>query len=226
MRGGLAWSRGARWAAGAAAALAYAAGSHALMTQAQDSAWSMVIVLGPLVVLGAAAAWGAGHRALAAAAVLVVLLLALQAASGHGVPSRWLYLAQHAGAHLALAAWFGSTLRRGGEPLVSALARRVHRSFTPAMACYTRNVTLAWTLYFAGMAVTSLALFAAGDFARWSLLANILTPVLTAAFFVGEYLVRYRLHPEFEHVSLLQAVQAYRSHGAAAGSSTQDAPRK
>jgi hypothetical protein len=58
------------------------------------------------------------------------------------------------------------------------------------------------------------------------MLANILTPVLTAAFFVGEYLVRYRLHPEFEHVSLLQAVQAYRSHGAAAGSSTQDAPRK
>ena len=87
-------------------------------------------------------------------------------------------------------------------------------------------MTVAWTLYFVGMAVASLALFMAGDFARWSLLANILTPVLTAAFFVGEYLVRYRLHPEFERVSLLQAVQAYRSHGAVTGSAAQDAPRK
>lgn len=224
MRGGLAWSR-ARWAAAAVAALAYAAGSHALMTRAQDSPWSLVIVLGPLVVLGAAAAWGAGHRVLAVAAVVVVLLLGLRAASGHGIPSRWLYLAQHAGVHLALAAWFGSTLRQGGDPLVSALARRVHRGLTPAMARYTRNVTLAWTLYFLGMAAASLALFAAGDFARWSLLANILTPVLTAAFFIGEYLVRYLLHPEFERVSLLQAVQAYRSHGAAKGSPAQDAPR-
>jgi uncharacterized membrane protein len=223
MRGGPAWSR-ARWAAGAAAALAYAAASHALMTRAQDSPWSLLIVLGPLVVLGAAAAWGAGHRALAVAAASLVLLLALQAASGHGVPSRWLYLAQHAGAHLALAAWFGSTLRRGGEPLVSALARRVHGNFTPAMARYTRNVTLAWTLYFLGMAIASLALFAAGDFARWSLLANLLTPMLTVAFFVGEYLLRYLLHPEFERVGLLRAVQAYRSHGASAGS-TRDAPR-
>ena len=224
MRGGLAWSR-ARWAAAAVAALAYAAGSHALMTRAQDSPWSLVIVLGPLVVLGAAAAWGAGHRVLAVAAVVVVLLLGLRAAGGHGIPSRWLYLAQHAGVHLALASWFGSTLRQGGDPLVSALARRVHRGLTPAMARYTRNVTLAWTLYFLGMAAASLALFAAGDFARWSLLANILTPVLTAAFFIGEYLVRYLLHPEFERVSLLQAVQAYRSHGAAKGSPAQDAPR-
>ena len=93
------------------------------------------------------------------------------------------------------------------------------------MARYTRNVTLAWTLYFLGMAAASLALFAAGDFARWSLLANILTPVLTAAFFIGEYLVRYLLHPEFERVGLLQAVQAYRSHGAAKGSAIHDAPR-
>jgi uncharacterized membrane protein len=224
MRGGLAWSR-ARWAAGAALALLYAAGSHALMTHAQDSAWAMVVVLGPLVALAAAAAWGNGHRALSVAGVVVVLLLALEAAAGHGISSRWLYLAQHAGVHLALAAWFGATLRPGKDPLVSALARRVHRNFTPAMALYTRNVTLAWTLYFAGMAATSLVLFLAGDFARWSLLANILTPILTAAFFVGEYLVRYRLHPEFERVGLREAVRAYRSHAAGARSARQEASR-
>jgi uncharacterized membrane protein len=206
----------ARWAAGAAAALVYAAASHALMTRAQDSAWSLAIVLGPVVILGAAAAWGGGQRTLAVGGVLLALFLALQAASGRGIPSRWLYLAQHAGAHLALAVGFGATLRRGAEPLVSAMARRVHVDFSADLARYTRRLTLAWTLYFAGMALASLLLFLAGDFARWSLLANILTPVFTAAFFVGEYLLRYWLHPEFERVSLQQAVHAYRTYDARA----------
>lgn len=204
-----------RWLAGAAGALAYAAASHALMTRAQDSAWALVVVLGPLVVLTAASAWAAGHKVLAVIGFLAALLLALQAWTGHGVPARWLYLAQHAGIHLALAGWFGATLRRGAEPLVTALARRVHREFTPAMARYTRQVTLAWTLYFAGMAAASVLLFATGEFAHWSLLANLLTPVCTAAMFVGESLVRYWLHPDFERVSLQLVVQAWRSHGAA-----------
>jgi uncharacterized membrane protein len=203
----------ARWLAGAVAAIAYAAASYTLMTRAQDSAWSLVVVLGPLVVLGAAAAWGNGHRVLAAATLLAGLLLAAYAASGRGLPARWLYLAQHAGVHLALGAWFGATLRTGAEPLVSALARRVHGTLTQAMARYTRQVTCAWTLYFFGIAAASLTLFVAGDFAHWSLLADLLTPVLTGAFFVGEYLVRYRLHPEFERVGLQQAIVAWRAHG-------------
>lgn len=202
----------ARWVAAAVAAIAYAAISYTLMTRAQDSAWSLLVVLGPLVVLGTAGAWGNGQRVLAAGGLVAAVLLAVFAASGRGLPARWLYLAQHAGVHLALAAWFGSTLRKGAEPLVSALARRVHGSLTQAMARYTRQVTLAWTLYFLAMAAASLALFAAGDFAHWSLLADVLTPVCTGAFFVGEYLVRYRLHPEFERVSLQQAIVAWRAH--------------
>lgn len=206
----------ARWLAAAVAAIAYAAVSYTLMTRARDSAWSLLVVLGPLVVLATAAAWGNGQRVLAALGLLAAVLLAASAASGRGLPARWLYLAQHAGVHLALAGWFGSTLRQGAEPLVSALARRVHGSLTQGMVRYTRQVTLAWTLYFLAMAAASLALFAAGDFAHWSLLAEVLTPVLTGAFFVGEYLVRYRLHPEFERVSLQQAIVAWRAHGAGA----------
>ena len=222
MAGAPASSR-ARWAAGAAAALAYAAVSHALMTRAADSPWSLAIILGPAVVLGAAWAWSTGHRLPAAAGVLLVLLLVLQGAIGKVIPSRWLYLAQHAGVHLALAVGFGATLRPGAEPLITSLARRVHGSLSPAMERYTRQVTAAWTLYFVAMAAASVLLFAAGEFAHWSLLANILTPVFTAGFFVGEYLVRYWLHPDFERVSLQQALHAYRSHGVPARGAPQDA---
>jgi uncharacterized membrane protein len=199
----------ARWTAGAVAALAYAAASHGLMTAAQDSAWSMAVVLGPLVVLGTAALWRSGQRTLAIAGATAALGVAVMAATGRSVPARWLYLAQHAGIHLALGIWFGSTLRRGAQPLITQLARKVHRSFTPVMTVYTRQVTVAWTVYFFAMATASLALFFGADFRHWSLLANIVTPVLTAGLFVGEYVVRYWLHPDFERVSLQLALQAW-----------------
>lgn len=159
----------ARWVALAAAAVAYAAASHALLTRTGDSSWSVAI--------------------------------------------RWFYLAEHAGVHLALALVFGSTLRPGREPLVSGIARRLHREFTPDLARYTRQVTLAWTAYFLGMAAVSLALFLSGAFAAWSLLANVLTPCLIASLFAGEYLLRYWLHPEFDRVGLPQIIEAYRSRG-------------
>jgi uncharacterized membrane protein len=213
MGAGLASTR-VRWTAGAAAALAYAAASHTLMTHAQDSPWALALLLGPLAVLGTVALWRGGQRVLALACAVAGLLLAAHAAIGGVVPARWLYLAQHAGIHLCLAAWFGSTLRAGREPLITRMARKVHSSFTLAMASYTRNVTLVWTLYFTGMAVASVGLFLAADFRHWSLLANLLTPVLTVALFVGEYLLRYRLHPEFERVSLQRALQAYRGEQA------------
>jgi uncharacterized membrane protein len=188
------------------------------MSFAQDSPWALVIVLGPLVVLGALSLWRAGQKPLAVAAAAGALVLAAQASSGHGIPSRWLYLAQHAGIHLALGCWFGSTLRSGRQPLISALASRVHRGLTPEMARYTRQVTVAWTVYFGVIAAVSLALFIAGEFRHWSVLANLLTPVFTAAMFVGEYLVRYRLHPDFERVSLQKTWQAFRGEPVVADS--------
>lgn len=199
----------ARWIAGALAALAYAAVSHALMTDAQNSPWSLLIVLGPVVLFGIAALWRSGNRALATAGTLGVLALAFMAATGRTLPGRWLYLAQHAGIHLALGIFFGATLRPGRVGLITQLAGKVHRTLTPAMVAWTRQLTVVWTLYFFAMTAASLALFFGADFRHWSLLANIVTPVLTCALFVGEHVVRYWMHPEFERVSLQVALNAW-----------------
>ena len=43
--------------------------------------------------------------------------------------------------------------------------------------------------------------------------ANLLTPLAMLVMFVGEYLLRYRLHPEFERATLAQAVRAYADRG-------------
>jgi uncharacterized membrane protein len=162
------------------------------------------------------------------------LLLLAVAAVGAALGSHWLitrapqsmfaplvqgvFLAQHAGVHAALALWFAATLRPGHQPLISTLAQRVHGHLTPAMAHYTRQVTRVWVLYFVAMAAVSLALYFGGQLRVWSLLVNAVTPVATLAMFVGEYGLRYWLHPEFERVGFGAAVRAFRAHQAERGS--------
>ena len=77
------------------------------------------------------------------------------------------------------------------------------------MVRYTRGVTVLWTAYFLLMALASCALFAFGSLRAWSILANVVTLPLIGLIFVAEYLVRLRLHPRFEHVSLLDGVRAF-----------------
>ena len=161
---------------------------------------------------------------LALAAIGVALgshWLITQAAQSTAAPLvQGLFLAQHAGVHAGLALWFSATLRPGRQPLIALLAQRVHGHLTPAMAHYTRQVTLAWVLYFAAIAAVSLGLYFGGQLMAWSLLVSAVTPVATLAMFVGEYALRYRLHPEFERVGFSAAMRAYRSYRADRGSRT------
>ncbi len=204
---------GARAIAVGVAAVAYVLVSHWLMTAAPASPWNAVIVVGPM--LGAAAwlAWQRRQRLLATIAALATAALCIQAWRGGGLPADALYVAQHVAIHVLLAFAFGLTLQGGREPLVTALARRVHGSLTPAMAAYSRKVTLAWTVYFVAMATLSLVLYALAPFDVWATFANLVTPVAILLMFVGEYLLRYRLHPEFERATLAQAVRAYADRG-------------
>ena len=203
----------ARVAVVAVGGTAYVLGTHWLMTTAHGSPWNVVGVLSPMLVLVAAGAWRSRQRWLALGAAAVLLGLCAQALLGVRVSAPALYVAQHVGINLFLAVLFGSTLRAGHKPFITTLAERVHRVFTPDMAAYTRNATLAWTLYFIGMAALSLALYALAPFDAWALFANLLTPLAVALMFVGEYLLRYRLHPEFERTSLADAIRAYSQAG-------------
>ncbi len=106
---------------------------------------------------------------------------------------------------------FGATLRAGATPLISVLAERVQGPLPPAVQRYTRRLTAVWVVYFAGMTVLSLALYAWAPWWWWSLYANVLTPLAAGALFFGEFALRYRLHPEFQRVSLMQTLHAYRA---------------
>jgi len=192
------------------AGVAYALLSHWLMTHQPGSVLALAALLGPMLALALAGVWRDGRPLLAAALALVATLLLGAASRGTArLSPQWLYLAQHAAIHAGLGLVFGASLRGGREPLVTGIASRVHRGLKPTQARYTRRVTLVWTLYFAAMAGLSLLLFVVAPFAVWSLFANVLTPLSLGAMFIGEHLLRYRLHPDFERVGVMAAIRAY-----------------
>lgn len=199
-----------RFMAAAAALVGYALLSHALMVWAGDRPWAVAALLAPLVLALGALALQHRHLTTALACLAALVLLAWIGASGEAHSINRLYLLQHAGIHGALGCAFALTLRRGATPLVTALAAGAARTMTPAMARYTRRVTVLWVGYFVAMTALSLALYAWAPWWVWSLLANLVTPLALVGLFVGEYAWRCRLHPEFERVTMLQALRAYR----------------
>lgn len=200
---------GVRIVAIALASVVYILGCHWLMTQAHASPWNAVGVLTPMLAAIAIGAWRAGQPVPGGLAALAILALCAQALFGVQVPPPLLYLGQHVGIHLFLAFAFGNTLRAGHTPLITTLARPLHRNFTPDMVAYTRKCTAGWVVYFVGMALVSVALYVFAPFDTWALFANLLTPLTLVAMFVGEYLLRYWLHPEFERASFADAIRSY-----------------
>jgi len=206
---------------GVLAAALYALGSHWLMLHAADAPWAVAALFGPLLLPLLGLAWRQRQPLLLAATlVALAVLVAVVAAGGLGDVHR-LYLAQHVGVHAALGLSFGWTLRPGHTALITQMAHRVHH-VTPDMAVYTRGLTRLWVGYFFGMAALSLGVFVLAPWPAWSLLANLLTPLAIGALFVGEHLLRYRLHPEFERVTLADMVRVFRQGAAAAPSTATD----
>ena len=193
----------------------YCLSAQWLMLHAPRHPLTVAFVLGPAVLGGFAALWNAGRRVWA-----LLLLAAVGGALGglfvwHGLRDvRPLYLAEYVTIYSALTWLFGHSLR-SGAPLITRLARSIHQThqLTPEMERYTAQLTRAWALYFAGMGLLALLLFALLPFGWWALYANIISPLALGSFFLGEHLLRYRWHPEFERASFWASARAWRQRG-------------
>ena len=198
--------------AGTGAALgAYALASHLLMVHAPDRAWSAAALFGPLWAALAVSGWLRRHWLTLAACAAALAGIVLVVRRGAAADLHLMYVLQHAGLHAALAWAFGITLRPGRQPLVSALAERVHGVVSPALRDYTRRLTQAWAAYFVAMIAVSLALYAFAPWPWWSLFGNVLTPVAALGFFAVEWAWRRLRHPQFERVSALRVWQAWQA---------------
>lgn len=130
-----------------------------------------------------------------------------------------LYFIQHLGINLAFATLFGKTLVGPGEPLVTRFARLVHNGvLSERHLRHTRQVTLAWTLFFLASATLSALLYALAPLAIWSFYANLLTAPLVGLMFVAEHLWRMRVLPPEERPSIAEIARVWRQRASAKGS--------
>jgi len=98
----------------------------------------------------------------------------------------------HWGIYASLLASFALTLRPGHVPLITAMAHRLDGNISAELAAYTRNVTLAWSVFFAVQLSLSVFLFCLAPLKLWSFFVNILDLPMVALMFGAEYMVRLR----------------------------------
>jgi uncharacterized membrane protein len=193
--------------------VAYSLLSWALMAYAPDRAWTVLALFGPLLAGVTLAGLQRRHWPTLAGCALAALLLVVVWQRG-GVDVNRLYVLQHASILALFGCTFAATLRPGHMALITAMAEKVHLDpLTPAVRAYTRRLTLGWVLYFFGMIVLSVLLYAFAPWAWWSFFCTVLTPAVAVAFFVVEYFYRRWRHPGFEPVSIARAMRAWQQHG-------------
>jgi uncharacterized membrane protein len=77
------------------------------------------------------------------------------------------------------------------------------------MERFTRNLTIAWCVFFAAQLIASALLFAFAALATWSLFVNLLNLPLLALMFAGQLVYRMVRHPDYPRVSIWRALEAF-----------------
>ena len=201
------------WLGIAAAVIGYPLLAHYTNESARGGKLGALVAVAPLVLIALVLAWRSSRR-FVMLGVLALSCIALWAGwpalENHFGLVYWL---QNMGMLLVLFITFGRTLIAGRQPLCTRFAQAVHAVVTPQHEIYTRQVTIAWTLFFAAMALASTLLFFLAPLVTWSVFANFLTLPLVALMFIGEYGVRRWVLPETRHMHILDAVRAFRNAG-------------
>lgn len=191
------------------AVAAWTIGAHVVFAAGEPSRLATLYAGAPIAVT---AAWLLRHarwRPLWFALIAGALLSAVLIVPVNRTDASLVYQLQYLAMQGALAVLFGRTLLAGREPLVTRFARIVRGELQPAIERYTRSVTLAWTLFFIGMALIAVVLYSAAPRATWSAFVNLLTLPCVLAMFVVEYAVRRIRFPALQHSSILAGARAF-----------------
>lgn len=200
-----------RWLGVAAVLVAYSIGVHYTNESPQHAALGALLAVIPVVLVAAALAWRSSHR------IAWLGLLTLGSAglwlARTGIAEHYgmIYWMQHAGMQSLLCVTFARTLFAGRQPLCTRFAEALHPPLTEKQKNYSRQVTVAWALFFAAMAIISTLLFAFAPVEIWSLFDNFLVLPLVALMFIVEFRVRRRTLPEMEHMHILDSFRIFRN---------------
>jgi uncharacterized membrane protein len=200
------------WLLGGVLVIAYAVFAHYASAAGDIGAWAILLACAPMLMVGFGVARTLRHAVLFGLVAVAALGLMAWLWPTLNNPAGWLYFLQHFGINAALALVFGRTLAGGRRPLITVVAAMVHEEMSPAMIRYTRQVTAAWTLFFAGNALVSAGLFFFAPIEAWSVFANILSLPLIGIMFLVENEVRKRTLPKSDQVGLVGTLRAVRAN--------------
>jgi uncharacterized membrane protein len=122
-------------------------------------------------------------------AALALVVVVARIWGGTGLPAL-LAGVLHLVAYGALLAVFGASLLPGRTPLVTRIAQRLNPQYRAGMQRYTRRVTWAWCLVFAGELATSAALLLWGSRPVWLGFVSLGHLLPLTLLFLGEYALR------------------------------------
>lgn len=199
----------------AAVVIGYAVLANHTNQSAAASTLGALVALAPIVLTTLVLAWRSAQRNIMLALLALAggaLWLAWPMLKQH---FGWIYWLEHESVQWLLLIAFGRTLLANRRPLCSQFAEIVHGPLTPVHARYARQVTIAWTVFFAGMILISTALFFLQPVAIWSIFANFVFLPLVALMFIAEYAVRRVLLPDLAQARIMDAVRAFMQHSAA-----------
>jgi uncharacterized membrane protein len=168
-----------------------------------------VLAIAPPLALGVGLAWRSTYRlvSLALAALAVTLIVIYWQVLERNFPL--VYLLEDLGFYVLLSLTFARSLAGGRVPLCTYWADLVHGPLPPLVARYTRNTTVAWAVFFALIAATSLSLYVYAPLRVWSAFSYFVTFPLVVLMFVGEYAVRRRVLPPLHRSGLWDSVLVY-----------------
>lgn len=152
-------SRVARWLGIAALVIGYPLLAH-YTNESAKSGLGALVAIAPVALIALGFAWRSPRRSIMLG-FLALSCLALWA----GWPALerhfgLIYWLQNVGLQLMLFMSFGRTLIAGRQALCLRFAQALHAApLTPQHEIYARQVTVAWTLFFAAMALASTLLF-------------------------------------------------------------------
>ena len=213
--------RNMRWLGIAALVIGYPLLAHYTNNATHNGNLGALVALAPVVLVVVMLAKQASLRLAPLGLVTLCVLLGAALLLSNALWAGWSTLTQHfwvlywlqdAGLQLLLAVTFGRTLIAGRQPLCTRFAEMVHAApLTPQHEVYARQVTIAWTLFFAVMTLTSTLLFFLTPLTTWSAFANLLTLPLIALMFIVEYGIRRWRLPDTRNTHILDAIRAFRN---------------
>jgi uncharacterized membrane protein len=111
--------------------------------------------------------------------------------------------------YYALLSRFARSLAPGREPLITHVARLTRGTLTPDIERYTRWVTFAWCVFFAGQLALSALFLAILPQLQWLWFVTLCNLPLAVTMFLGEYAVRLIVLRHHRHEGLAGMARAF-----------------